>query len=148
MSKTLKLRLKSGFTFFAGLLLLLVCEAGGLSFLHGLLELLAVEVDFLLHAVDGFFQNSFLQLALPDDDDVPAFGFQLAPDFLVTLLVARDLGCPEGGVGLWNGVLAATLVTVPETAVHEYNSTVFWKDNIRFSWEALFIYQVTETIAP
>ena len=55
ISKTLKLFLKDGFAFLAGLPLLLVCEAGSLSCLALFLKLLTVEADLILHAADGFF---------------------------------------------------------------------------------------------
>jgi len=139
---------QSRFFFSQSLPLPLVCEAGGLSFLLGFLVLLAVEVDFFHHAVDGFFQDGFLQLAFPDDDDCPAFGFQLAPDFLVALLVTGDFRLPKLRVGFRDVGVLAVFVTMPETAVDEDDRTVFGKDEVRGAGETLVVNSVAEAFLP
>ena len=85
---------KSCLVFFSSLPLLLICKAGGFSFFLGFLILLTVLVDCCRHMVECVFEDGILQLALPDDDDGPALGLQLAPDFLVALLVSYDFTSP------------------------------------------------------
>ena len=146
--KLLELRLKGGFAFFLGLPLLLICEAGGLSFLHRFLVLLAVEVDFFLHAADGFFQSCFLQLAFPNYDDRPALCLQLAPLLLVTLLVAGDFGGPEVGVGFGHRVELAAFVTMPEAAMDEDDSLIFGKDDVGLARQFLVVHPIAKTETP
>ena len=80
---------------------------------------------------NGFFQNHFLKLALPDNDNIPSFGFQLTPDLLVTFLISGDLGRPESNVGLGHRIKLAPIVTVPKASVDKDNCMVLGKDNIR-----------------
>lgn len=81
-------------------------------------------------------------------DDVPAFCFQPTPDFLVALLVAGNLGCPESRVCFGNMACGATFVPMPEASVNENNSAVFGKDNIWRSGESFIIYPIAESLVP
>ena len=92
--------LQGGFAFLPGLHCLPILIPGSPPVILSGAKDLAVVEDFSLNLLDGFFHDGFLQSAFPDDDDGPAFGLQLAPDFLVALLVPLDFGCPESGVGL------------------------------------------------
>ena len=78
---------KSQFLLPLGLPFLHIGNACKPSFILGRKEGLAVADDFSLDISEGGFESGFLKLALPDDDDVPAFGFQLTPNILVALLV-------------------------------------------------------------
>ena len=79
--------LQGGFAFLPGLHCLPILIPGSPPVILSGAKDLAVVEDFSLNLVDGFLYDGFLQLAFPDDDDGPAFGLQLAPDFLVALLV-------------------------------------------------------------
>ena len=111
-------------------------------------EGLAVFVDLGGHCRDCFREAAAIEFALPDDDDGPAFGFQLAPCVLVALPVPCYLGGPEVCVGLGNRVVFAVFVTVPEAAVDEDDGAVFGEDDVRFAGEASVVDAVTEAQAP
>ena len=116
-------------------------------FLSGAEEL-AILVDLGGHCRDGFREAAALEFAFPDDDDGPAFGFQLAPGVLVTLLVPCYLGGPEVGVGFGNRVVFAVFVAVPEAAVDEDDGAVFGEDDVGFAGEASVVDAVAEAQAP
>ena len=61
-----------------------------------------VVVQRQLHLAHGALYLVGLQLALPDDDDLPAARLQLGVVALVALLVAAYFLQPEAAVGLWN----------------------------------------------
>ncbi len=111
-------------------------------------EGLAVFVDLGGHCRDCFRESDALEFAFPDDDDGPAFGFQLAPCVLVALLVPCYLGGPEVGVGFGDGVVLTVFVAVPEAAVDEDDGAVFGEDDVRFAGEALVVDAVAEAQAP
>ena len=62
----------------------------------------------------------FLELALPDDDDVPSLTLELFLDAFVAGLVARELRFPELHVALGLARVLAALVRVPKTAMLYY----------------------------
>lgn len=128
--------------------LLPVFFAGFPSFILSGEEGLSILVDLGGHCRDGFREPASFELALPDDDDGPAFGFELAPGVLVALLVPCYLGGPEVGVGFGDGVVFTVFVTVPEAAVDEDGCAVFGEDDVRFAGEASVIDAVTEAQAP
>lgn len=111
-------------------------------------EELAILVDLGGHCRDGFGEAAAIEFAFPDDDDGPAFGFQLAPGVLVALLVPCYLGGPEVGVGLGYRVVFAVIVAVPEAAVDEDDGAVFGEDDVGFAGEASVVDAVAEAQAP
>lgn len=78
---------------------------------------MAVEGDgYLLH---GGFCFVFGEVACPDDDYLPSGVKQQLVVPSVPFAVAVDFRLPEGGVGLGQYELSASLMSVPETAVDE-----------------------------
>ena len=138
----------SRFSLFPGLPLLQVSSARSLSFFLFPLVPISVTYDFCLDAGDGFFKDSFLQLAFPDDDDRPAFGFKLPPCLLVTFSVAGDFCGPELSIGLGDGVFTASVMAVPEATVDKDGGAILGQDDIRLAWELLGIYPVAESVTP
>jgi hypothetical protein len=57
---------------------------------------------------------------------------QALQDLPVMILVSADLSRPEVGPGRWHFAQRTTM-SVPETAMHQDNSTVSWKHKIRTS---------------
>lgn len=102
------------FTLFLCPSLLQVGKLGGLSLIFGSLELLSVSADFINYLVESVFKDGLLQLAFPDDDDEPAFCLQLAPHFLIAILIPSHLCRPEISVGLGNRIVFAAPVTFRE----------------------------------
>lgn len=143
-----ELRHKGCFTLFPGALFLPIGFPGFPPVIRSGAKDLSVPDNFSLNAGDGVFQNGFLQLAFPDDDDGPALGFQLAPDFLVALLVPCYLGCPEIGVGLGCRGVPAVFVAIPEAAVDEDDGAVLGEDDVRGAGKAPDVHPVTETQVP
>lgn len=109
---------------------------------------LPVAADFISNEMKGIFKDGLFELAFPYDNDGPAFGLQLAPDFLVTFLVPRDFRHPEVGVGLGNCVELAGCVTVPEAAVDEDGCVVLGKDDVRGAGKALVINSIAKALFP
>lgn len=110
--------------------------------------LLTVPEDLVTDTTDGLLECGLFQLALPDDDDRPALRLQLAPDFLISLLVAGNLGRPEFCVGFRDMASFATFVTVPEAAVDEDDSAVLREDDVRGAGETFDVHSVTESEKP
>ena len=96
----------------------------------------------------GLLKSGFFQFALPDNDNVPAFGLKLTPDFLVALLVPCDLRFPELGVRLGHRIELAAPVAMPETAVDEDDRAVLWKDDVWLARQFLVIHPIAENSAP
>ena len=144
----MKLLRKGGFALF-GLPALFGIEGAGFPsvILSGVKDL-SVLVDLGGHRRDGFREPASFEFAFPDDDDSPAFGFQLAPCVLVALLVPCYLGGPEVGVGFGDGVVLTVFVSVPEAAVDEDDGAVFGEDDVGFAGEALVVDAVAEAQAP
>lgn len=103
---------------------------------------------FCLHLGDGFVQDGFLQLALPYDDDEPTFSFQLAPDFLISLLIAGDFSHPEVGVCFWDMARFAIVMTVPKASVNENDGAVLGQDDIWGTGKSLDVHSVAEPQIP
>ena len=144
----MKLRLKRGLTFFCLPALFLIEGAGFLSCCLEVVVGVSVPDDFRGYTVHGVFEPDLFQFAFPDDDDIPTFCLQLAPDFLVTLLVPGYLGCPEVGVGLGDCIVFAAFVAVPEAAVDKDDGAVLWEDDVGGAGKALVIHAVAETKTP
>lgn len=144
----MKLRLKCGLTFF-GLSALFLIEGAGLF--SGCLDVvvrIAVSDDFGSYAVHGIFKPALFQFAFPYDDDIPAFGLQLAPDFLVALLIPRHFGCPEFSVGLGDSVVLTPLMAMPEASVDKDNGAVLGENDVRGARKAFIIHTITKTKSP
>ena len=63
---------------------------------------------------------------------------------LVPLLVCGNLFNPESGIRLGGTCMLATVVTVPETAMHKNDGPVFGQDNIGCSGKPPVIHTIPE----
>ena len=63
---------------------------------------LSITEYFLLNKGNSVLEHVFLQPTLPDDDDRPALGLQLAPDLLVAFLIAGYFSCPKLRISFGN----------------------------------------------
>ena len=118
------------------------------SFFAGGTKGLSVADDLCLNAGKSILEFGLFEFALPDYNDEPAFGFKLPPRLLITFLVTGNFCGPELGIGLRNGVFAASVVAVPEASVNEDNRAVLEEDNVRFTWKMLFVDTITEAKMP
>ena len=107
-----------------------------------------IKTNLISDRYNGFFPAISFQFAFPGDDDCPAFGFQLAPDFLVALLVAGYLGSPEVGVGFGDRVVLTVFVAVPKAAVDEDDGAVLGEDDVWLAGEAFVVDPIAEAQAP
>ncbi len=98
--------------------------------------------------VEGFIENSFFQLAFPDNDNEPPFCFQLTPYFLIPFLIPHDLDFPELRIGLGNSIVLTSFMAMPKAAMNKNHSAVLGKKNVRFTRKTFVIYPITESIAP
>lgn len=136
------------FSCLTSLLFLEVCFSGCSSGFPFRFSMGPVLNDFFRYTGDSVLEGGFFELAFPDDYDGPAFGLQLAPDFLVTLLVSGHFCRPEVGVCFGDCVELAGFVTMPEAAVNEDDRAIFRKHNIWGAREAPVIHPVAEAILP
>ncbi len=86
--------------------------------------------DFTHYMANSIFNDVFLELTLPYYDDFPSHRLKTAPNFLISFLVSFYFCSPKIRISLWNSIVFTTIVTMPETAVDEDDSSVFGKDNI------------------
>ena len=70
------------------------------------------------------------QFAPPDNDRVPAEEAELDAFFYVALFVAFYLLLPELAIALWQYIVPAAFVAVPETAVNKNDGPVLAQDNV------------------
>ena len=103
---------------------------------------------FGFDAVGRVRQMGLVEFAFPYGDDVPRDGFEPLVVEQVALPVAGDLRLPELDVALGDRVLAASLVPVPEAAVHEYDRPVLPENDVRCPRQPAHIGPVTVTPAP
>ena len=89
-----------------------------------------VADDLRFDPADGLFKDGLLQLAFPDNDNEPSFRFKLPPYLLVSFLISCNLFLPEISVCLWNSVVFAPFVSVPEATVDEDDCAVLGQDEI------------------
>ena len=89
-----------------------------------------------------------LQLTLPDNDDAPAFSFQLSPDLLIPLLVPGYLSHPELCVGLGYSIIPTVFVAMPKASVHEDYRPILWQHDIRPARKGFVVYPVTKSLVP
>ena len=107
---------------------------------------MAVEGDgYLLH---GGFCFVFGEVACPDDDYLPSGVKQQLVVPSVPFAVAVDFRLPEGGVGLGQYELSASLMSVPETAVDENRRSVSAHHYVRLARHALDIEPVPVSVRP
>ena len=103
---------------------------------------------FIYHHFNCFLQFTFLKLALPYYDNKPSLCFQLPPHFLISFLIARNLGNPEIGVGFRDCIILAAFVAMPETTVNKNDRPIFRKNDIGFSWKTFVVQSIAETFSP
>lgn len=90
-----------------------------------------VVVKLSPDVADSIFKYVLLQLAFPNRDDLPVGSFKHHRVFQVTLSVVPNLVFPKAFIRLRHNELAAALMTVPETAVHEYAGPVLCQHDVR-----------------
>ena len=86
------------------------------------------------------------ELALPNDDCVPAEAAQLDAFFDVALFVAFYFLFPEWGVALGHYKVFAAFVTVPEASVDEDDCLVFAQYYVGGAGQAFDIYAVAVAV--
>lgn len=104
--------------------------------------------NFICHNFNGFLESSLFKLAFPYYDYKPSHCFQLPPNFLISFLIARNLGNPEAGVGFRDCIILAAFVAMPEATVNKNDRPIFRKNDIGFSWKAFVVQPIAETFSP
>ena len=118
------------------------------SFFEGGTKGVSIADDFSLNACKSILELGFFKLALPEYDNEPAFGFKLPPRLLITFFVAGDFSGPIISISLWNAIITATVMAMPEAPVDEDDRAVFGQDYIRRAWQVMDISSVSETVFP
>ena len=102
-------------------------------------------VEGALESLQGEVATRGLQLALPQDDGVPAEEAELDALPYVALAVALYLGLPEGGVCLGEDEVRAIFVSVPEASVDEDDCPIFLQYDVGCAGQALDVHPIAET---
>lgn len=102
----------------------------------------------LLHTAYRFVKSFLLQLTFPNDNYRPIPCFKLSPDFLVSLLIPRNLLDPKLGVRLGDGVFLTAFVSVPEASVNEHHRTMLRKYEIGGTRQPFVVLPVSESPSP
>ncbi len=97
--------------------------------------------------LQSLFPDSRLQLAFPDCDAMPSHRGKFALVFYVTITVALNLCFPEFSIALWNHIILASFVPMPETAIHEDACPVFAKHYVRMTWETWMVQPIAKPSA-
>lgn len=98
-----------------------------------------------LHSV---FQFVFGQVALPDNNNLPAVLQQNVIILLVTPSVVLYFCPPKVGIGFRHYKLGAAFVSMPETTVDEDGCSVATHHNVRFAGDASDIEAITVSVRP
>ena len=115
--------------------------------LHGaLLQEDAAQGDH--QSPQGLFAPVAPELALPDDDAIPAHRRQLLAHLLVALTVAADLCLPELRARLRHDEIPAPLVPVPETPVDEDTRPVLAHHDVRLPRQPRMAQPIAEPVPP
>lgn len=96
----------------------------------------------------GVFFFVFGEVACPDDDYLPTGVKQQLVVLSVPFAVTVNLRLPEGGVGLGQYELSASLMSVPETTVDENRRSVSAHHYVRLARHALHIEPVPVSVRP
>lgn len=100
------------------------------------------------YSFNGFIKLFLLQLAFPDNNHIPPLRLQLPPNLLISLLVPYHLCNPEVCIRLWNRVIFAVFMSMPEAAVDENDRTILGENDVRTTWEIFGIDSITEPSPP
>jgi hypothetical protein len=84
-----------------------------------------------------------VDLALPDDHDIPTLPDKLSSILFVSFSVALEFRNPEICAGLWKSRKSAVFVTVPETAVDEDDFASLSGDDVRPPWQSFHVQSIT-----
>ena len=86
-------------------------------------------------------------MALPHCDAMSAHCGKLVLLFYVASAVALYLGGPELRVALWDYIVFAALMPMPETTVDENDRAVFEQDNVGMTRQTWVVQSITEPSA-
>lgn len=89
-----------------------------------------------------------LQLALPNNDNVPAHVGKTLLLLLVTLTVAVYFLLPKVSISLGHSEVITALVSMPKAAVHEYTSTILPQHNVGMPRQPRVVQPIPETLSP
>lgn len=107
-----------------------------------------VVPNLISNPIDGLFQNSLLQLALPNNNDTPTQSLQLPPYLLIPFLIPSNFGYPEFRVCFRYRIILTAFMTMPKAAMNEDSRPIFGKYNIRSPGKSLVVYPIAESMAP
>ena len=98
--------------------------------------------------LQGLLPDSRFQFAFPDDDSMPSHFCQPVQHLMVPLPVPPDLLHPEPGVRFRHHIILASLMSMPEAAIHQNAGTILPQHNIRFSRQPWMIEPIPESSSP
>ena len=92
--------------------------------------------------------DSRFQFAFPYHDSMPSHFSQPVQHLMVPLLIPPDFILPELGIRFRNHVILASLMSMPEAAIHQNTGAIFPQHNIRFSRQTWMIEPIPESPSP
>ena len=83
------------------------------------------------------------ELTFPYNDDVPAEFALKCTLFGVTFFILFYFVFPVFGIAFRDYVVFAFFVSVPKASIYEYYGFVFFKYDVRTSWQTFVVYSVS-----
>ena len=92
--------------------------------------------DFVGQRIKFLIQSrSLTQITFPHRNHSPAQGLQMCSRNLIPMPVPRNLRLPELHIRLRLSRIAASFMSMPETAVHHNRNPILRQHNIRLPWK-------------
>ena len=104
-------------------------------------------VEGIGQRLQGVVPYGRFQLALPHCDAMPAHGGKLVLLFYVACAVALYLGSPELRVALWDHIVSAAFMPMPEATVDEDDSAVFAQHDVGTTGQTRVVQPIAEPSA-
>ena len=92
--------------------------------------------------------DSRFQFTFPDDDGMPSHFCQPMQHLMVPLSVSPDFILPELGIRFRHHIILASLMSMPEAAIHQNTGTILPQHNIRFPRQPWMIEPIPESPSP
>ena len=89
--------------------------------------------------------DSRFQFAFPYHDSMPSHFCQPMQHLMVPFPVPPDFILPELGIRFRNHIILASLMSMPEAAIHQNTGTILPQHNIRFSRQPWMIEPIPES---
>ena len=98
--------------------------------------------------LQSLLHDSRFQFAFPYYDSMPSHFCQPMQHLMVPFLIPSDFILPEQSIRFRKHIILASLMSMPEAAIHQNTGTILPEHNIRFSRQAWMIEPIPESPSP